>query len=398
MTTSTIFLAAMLTLAADPPAEPVAFEFKDAAAYQGRPVLQYRAIEFRDAPVRPLGDRKFAAGALYGLVPVGPAPETALAIVWLPKAPGGPELWLDANGDGKLSDDEHHVMAGRSTEIPATITVETKPKPQKVQRTLVFRRSSLGDGLRYAVRGYTQGRLDLGGTKYATLLIDGNANGCFDTVGQDRVWIDLNQDGRFDPLVEQFPLGKPLTRGRDVYVVRSDALARAVAANLRSAGQGKLRLVLAKKPAARPKVFAEFVSDLGELVTIDKLDEATAVPYGDYRLSALKLEVPDPGGQTWSYYFYCQSAKNCTVPTNRETTVTLLAAIGMEMSLELGGGKAAPGQTISIQPRLIADGSLYLSRCTVGRDCNVQQAEGSAEVLLLGPDGKTVARGLTGFS
>ena len=160
------------------------------------------------SPVRPLGDRKFAAGALYGVVPVGPTPETALTIVWLPKAAGGPELWLDANGDGQLTDDERHVMKGRELEIPATITIQLKPKPKKVERTLVFRRSALGDGLRYTVRGYMQGRLSLGGKEYATLLIDGNANGCFDTVGQDRVWIDLNQDGRFDPLTRAISLGQ----------------------------------------------------------------------------------------------------------------------------------------------------------------------------------------------
>ena len=53
--TPTLFLAAMLCVAADSPAAPVAFEFKDAATYENRPVLQYRAIEFRDSPVRPLG-------------------------------------------------------------------------------------------------------------------------------------------------------------------------------------------------------------------------------------------------------------------------------------------------------------------------------------------------------
>ena len=48
-----LFAAAVLCLAADPPAGPVAFEFKDTATFAGRPVLQYRAIEFREQPVRP---------------------------------------------------------------------------------------------------------------------------------------------------------------------------------------------------------------------------------------------------------------------------------------------------------------------------------------------------------
>ncbi len=134
MTTQALFLAAMLTAAGPSPATPAAFQFKDAATYENRPVLQYRAIEFRDVPVRPLGnDLKFGKGTLYGLVPVGPRPETALTIVWRPKAPGGPELWLDGNGDGKLTADERHAMSGRELEIAATITTEVDPKRQTVQ-------------------------------------------------------------------------------------------------------------------------------------------------------------------------------------------------------------------------------------------------------------------------
>ncbi|MGD0517895.1 MAG: hypothetical protein ABSA26_10210, partial [Thermoguttaceae bacterium] len=364
------------------------------------PVLQYRAIEFHDQPVRPLGDdRKFAEGAMYGLVPVGPKPETALMIVWIPKADHGPELWLDANADGKLSDDERHVMTGRDLEIPATITTQQKP-PIQAQRTLLFRRSAVGEGLRYTVRGYAQGRLNLGEKQYSVLLIDGNANGLFDNVGQDRVCIDLNDDGRFDALTEQFPLGKPITQGQDVYVISSDAAASAVTANLRSAEQGKLRLTLGEKLKPSAKIAVELVSDLGELVAIDKLDEAISVPYGQYRVSSLKLELPDSGGQTWTYNFSNEKTKNYSVPANRETTVALLAKLDMNISLDPynENKKVTPGQTVTVQPRLLADDSLYLSSCTIGAGGESRSAEGNAEILLLSPDGKTISRGLTGFS
>lgn len=393
--TSTLFLATMLCLAADAPAT---FQFKDAAAYDNRSVLQYRALEFRNVPVRPMGDRKFAAKALYGVVPVGPIWDTALTIVWIPKGPDGPELWLDSNGDGRLSDNERHVMSGRVLEIPAIMTLQLQPEKQKVERTLIFRRSSVGDGLRYTVRGYMQGSVKLGDKEYATLLIDGNANGCFDTIGQDRVWIDLNRDGHFDPLTEQFPLGKPIAHNGEVYVIRSDGLASTVHVSLRSVGQGRLRLTLAKKPTAPVKVVAEMISDLGELISIDQLDQFLPVPFGEYRLSSLKLEASDSSGQTWTYSFSNERTRAYAVPTGQETTVTLLDRLAMNVSLQLNGDTASPGQTISVQPKLTAEPSLSLTRCEVGKGANSQQAEGNAEVLLLAPDGKVVNRGLTGFS
>ncbi len=143
-------------------------------------------------------------------------------------------------------------MTARDLEIPATLTVQSKP-PLQVERTLLFRRSTVGDGLRYTVRGYAQGRLKLGEKQYSVLLVDGNANGLFNTVGQDRVWIDLDEDGRFDGLTEQFPLGKPITQGEDVYVISSDAAALAVTAKLHSAGQGNCGLRWASGRNRRPR-------------------------------------------------------------------------------------------------------------------------------------------------
>jgi hypothetical protein len=406
MMTPTVFLAAMLCLAADAPATAnadskaaaVAFEFKDSATHENRPVLQYRAIEFHDTLAKSMiEERKFPEGMQFGLVSVGPNRDTALTIAWNPKGKEGAELWLDANNDGKLADDERHAFTGRELEIPVSLQLQINP-PITVERTLVFRRSTANDGLRYSVRGYAQGRLKLGEKDYAALLIDGNADGRFDTVGQDRVWIDLDENGRFDPLTEQFPLGKPIGRGKDVFVISSDAAASAVTARLRSEGQGKLQLTLGQKVDLKTKIVAELVSDLGELVVVNKLGEAMPVPFGQYRLSNLKLEVPDETGQTWNYLFYVERDKNFTVPTGGQTDVVLLEHFAMNVSLGQMQGKATPGQTVSIQPKLTADGWLYLNSCKVGKENDFRQAEGSAEIKLTAQDGTVVSRGMTGFS
>ncbi len=393
------FLLLCLSVAAAEPGAPVALEFKDAAVYEGRSVLCFRAIELRDAPARPLtGDYSLAPGAKYGLAPVGPTPETALAIVWIPNASAGPQLWLDANADGRLSRNECHVMSGRELEIPATITVQVQPAPKRVRRTLVFRRSLLDQGLRYAVRGFAQGKIDLAGASHAVLLVDGNADGCFDTVGQDRVWIDLDGDGRFDPLTEQFPLGKPIVKGAQMFVVSSDATASAVRVRLRSGAMGKLRLDLASRITSGAKMSAHLVSDIGEFVVIEKPGVSVPVPAGDYYVSSLRLEIPEPAGQTWTYSFRNDKRDTFAVPAGQERRIALLERLAMEVILDGQGEPIRPAQTVSITPRVIADGSLSLTSCETGAGELRRTAEGSAEILLLAPDGHEISRGMTGFS
>ncbi|MBN2578796.1 MAG: hypothetical protein JXB10_07380 [Pirellulales bacterium] len=396
---SPLLILPIFYLAANPSAVPVALEFKDAETCQGRPAVQYRAIEFHDAPVRPLGEgQKFPAGAKYGLLPVGPKPETGLMIVWIPKAAGGAELWLDADGDDKLSENERHVLSGKQLELPAAITVQTEPEKKQVRRTLLLRRSALGDGLRCAVRGYAQGRLRLGEKEFDVVLLDGNADGCLDTVGHDRVWIDLSADGRYDLLTEQYPLGKPITQDGQVYVVRSDPLAGAVVVNLRSVGEGKLRLVLAGKPDSSAEVAAELVSDIGEFLSMDKMDEFVPVPYGEYRFARLQLEVPDADGKTWSYYFYAEEPRNHPAPLDKETTLTLLDRCVVNVQMSTEGKKIKPGEEFQVRPQVLADGCLSLSSCDTKKKGESRGTDVEAEVTVIAPDGKVVHRSSSGFA
>ena len=122
--------------AASPAATPVALEFKDSATYDGRAVAQYQAIEFRDTPIRPLEvdpKEKLPAGVKYGYLQLGPDKETAMDIVWAPKAKDGPWLQLFSNADGKPLGGRHK-MSEKNLELPATITVATKPAPVRVER------------------------------------------------------------------------------------------------------------------------------------------------------------------------------------------------------------------------------------------------------------------------
>src|SRR5262245_54743630 len=96
--TMTPTLLAALALAA--PTDTIAdrWEFRDAPAFNGRPLLTYRPIELSPRPLLPLHrEDDPGPGARYGLLPVGNHPDFHRLLVWRPDAAGGPELWFDRN-------------------------------------------------------------------------------------------------------------------------------------------------------------------------------------------------------------------------------------------------------------------------------------------------------------
>ncbi|HBO46252.1 MAG TPA: hypothetical protein DD670_20470 [Planctomycetaceae bacterium] len=288
-------------------------------------------------------------------------------------------------------------MTGREIAVPVSVVVETKPEV-RVERTLIFQRPAIGPGLRWTVRGYAVGKLDLDGEPYDAILADGNANVTFGTIGRDRVWIDLNRDGRFDALTEQFPLGKPVRKGDRIYVVRSNRLATKVSAVAREPGEGKIRLELAHDMKVE-KVSAELISDLGELVEIDSIDKATPVPHGTYYIASLVIKTTGDDGQPWFYTFSGKNRKRHDVAIGDEATVALLD--GLDMRVEIGySGKneAKPGETVRVQPEVVtSDGSLVLKSCTVGSEDSRSSTEAAAVILFLSPEGETLSRGTSGF-
>ena len=125
-------------------------------------------------------------------------------------------------------------------------------------RAVVFRLGASGRTLGYAAAGYLEGAVSLGDKGERIHRVpypppgraasDGDGNGLLaDT--QDRLWIDLNGDGRFDPAAEQFLFATVLNLDGARYVVRSDELGSRLAIEPLM-GTGTLRLAWQGDPAA----------------------------------------------------------------------------------------------------------------------------------------------------
>jgi hypothetical protein len=390
-----------LALAAGSPAEPESvarFTFHDAAIHDGRTVLAFRPVQFGPNPVRPL---TFAippgAGARHGLIPFGPGRDDALAVVWEPDAAGGPRLWLDADNDGRLTANECHALKGKEIAITADLLLPLNEGASRPRRTLIFRRSALTGGLSYAVRGYFLGALNLGGKTYRAMLTDGDADGCFHGAGADRLWIDLDGDGRLDALTEQFLLGSPVTVAGRVYVVKSDPTASEVRVYRRATDHGTARLMLTDKPGRRVGgLEIQIVSDIGEIVTVRDLSRPSALPVGKYRLASLHVQMTDARGRVWDYHFAGDGGYALVVHPGKEAALTLLADFALKVNVS-PTGNIGPGQSLSVTPTLENSLGLFLANCTVREADADQPQDCAADIRLVSPAGKAVDRAASGF-
>jgi hypothetical protein len=381
----------VLAVAGQPAAS--AFKLLDVETVEGRPVNRYRALEFGETPVRPVTwEVAPPRGVRHGLVPVGPHTDSALAVAWDPETSA---LWLDANGNRRLTRDERHeVKPGAAVAIPLTIA-----GADPARRTILVRPGLLGGGPRYTVRGGMAGELEVGGKPVRTLLIDGNADGCFDAAGKDRVWVDLDGDGRFDPVAEQFPLGTPIPVGRTSYTVASDPWAQSVAAHERDTRLGRLRLGLGSRtPSGKVvELSANLVSKTGELVTVQALDAPTEAPVGRYRVAGLTLQLLDASGRIWSYTFSGGSGVTIDVAPGGETRADLLDGLTLDVTAAVHGG-TRPGDDVDATPHLQLASGLYLANCTTRLGDVAREQERSAGIVLKGPDGAPLDRAVSGFA
>jgi hypothetical protein len=384
----------VVLLAASPIASP--WQFHDAVAHEGRSLLAYRRVELDEQPPRPLPtDDQPPGKALYGLLHVGDAPEASLAIVWLPEAQ---QVWLDADGDGRFAPREHHRLGSEALDVSAFVILQRPGhEPRKVQRTVMLRRTGDG-GLRYAVRGYVSGTLHLGAQTCAVLLADGNADGCFDSPGADRIWIDLDRDGRFDPLTEQFPLGQPLSVDGKTYLFKPAVDGSDVQVRERPAETGTLRLTLLDGSTRDVADFtAELVSDWGELVALRRLGQAESLPVGRYVVESLAFQLTDRAGRKWQYRFGGTRRFAIEISPGRETSIPLLQRLALSLTVDGGTKGVRPRQDIDVTPNLQTAGGLYLADCRAcARNSDVYTPT-NADIRLLGPEAASLDHASSGF-
>jgi hypothetical protein len=326
--------------------------FRDELSHNGRSMVMFRTVELGDVlPRPPHPDDKAPGGAKFGDLALGSGGIARRAVVWHENTGA---LWLDADGDGRFASAERHTLGREPLEMRVTFALGDRP----ATRTVVLKRR--GSGLAYAVRGYVAGTVTLGGKAFPALLVDGNADGAFDGAASDRVWVDLDRDGRFDPLTEQFPLGAPLAHGGTAHLLRPDAAGSRVTVRVRPAEAGAARLTVSRLPGSSVVgLTAQLVSEWGELVTVPRPNDPHPLPAGKYRIDSAQLQLKGAAGDVWTYQLTGPRSPVLTVERGKETTFDLTA--GIRVTVEVGAARV--GQTVRVRPDVVTAAGLSVTSC-----------------------------------
>ncbi|WP_395749219.1 redoxin domain-containing protein [Prosthecobacter sp.] len=168
----------------------------------------------------------------YVLLETGPkSTRKLLGLILDQRSPKEAHMWLDANGDGDLTNDpevkwEPSVRGSGEKESiswhgEAKVQVQYPDSKQDMMLFFYRNAGSKGPGALIYRRDYGRaGKISLDGKELAAYLSDDSTTGEF-TLDRSRLGIDLNADKRFDMKTEGFPLGKPFQLLGTVYEVKN---------------------------------------------------------------------------------------------------------------------------------------------------------------------------------
>jgi hypothetical protein len=377
-------------------------ELVEKVAYQGEPALRR-----------------------YAMLRFGSASSTRVTVVVDRDVKGNTDLFLDADRNLRI-DDRDRVSAtktdagdrekARTWRLALDVALVENETVRRVPRAVVFRLGASGQTLGFATAGYLEGNVVLGrknadaaGKKQnqpmAARRVDGDGNG-FMADAQDRLFLDLNGDGRFDPAGEQFLFATILNLEGARTIVRSDLLGTRLQLDPLE-GTGTLRLELKPKEAKPVAKVAEMrATVLGRDGSVFGLTggEPTTVPAGEYRMGNLTIALEDAkSGEVWTFNFsdglWSGEPRWYKVGNNAAVAIDPIGKPRFELRRFESEAMARPGDDVTVRPALYTGDGLLIIVGYCGRPISpaTQELLG-ARIVLLKKDGVILATANSGFS
>jgi hypothetical protein len=311
------------------------------------------------------------------------------------------DLYIDAARANIIGPDDRVAGSGGSWRVTLDAAFVEGARLETTRRTLLIRYGRASRTLALATCGFLEGKVRLGDRTFAARRMDGDANGLFTDL-QDRLWIDLDGDGRFDPFDEQFPFAPILTLAGVRWAVHSDPLGRRLGLE-RLEGSGSMRLALAPPLADLAEdLEATLAGRDGSVFTLAGRGADALLPIGDYRLSVVSLRLRDPsGGPVWSFLF---SDNGSDRPHRWHTVVKdgccILDPVG-KVDFSTGfdaNASCRAGDQLSVGLGLFTGDGLLINTMYRGVHAPMFQHDSGAEVVVTDASGKELCRQGVGFA
>ncbi|GIX00659.1 MAG: hypothetical protein KatS3mg111_3991 [Pirellulaceae bacterium] len=276
-------------------------------------------------------------------------------------------LWVDLDRDRRLTPDEEVASEdGRwLVDLDAEYLVLGKPGGVRYEhRPLRFELRWNADAGQLTVQtaGAMEGRARLGDQSLLARIEDRNANGrWFDP--EDRLFVDLNGDGRLDRLVERLPAYGVRRVDGKLLMISGDARGDAVTLQeSKDTGRLALKINLRAPQAVVESFEAILVSPIGVRVRVSRVGQPVKVPVGEYQIAQLSFLVRD-GGEQFSYLFL-RDRIEYPLRVEPDGELSVQALVGLYITADLTLDTST--DRLLVLPRMRAEPNLFLYQCRRG--------------------------------
>jgi hypothetical protein len=331
------------------------------------------------------------------------SPRIALAI----DRPVGkkPHLYLDADRNRILDEADRIPDDGPAWEVSLSTFTHEDGRSSLIPRRVFLRLTGLDPLITYGTLGWLEGRTEIAGRTCAVRRFDFDGNGFF-TDPDDRIWLDLDQDGQWAPFEERFAYAPILNLSGVRYALKSDRLGRELAIE-KIEGAGRIRLRLPPQADGQPRkdvlgIQALLVGKDGSAVGVQGYDTAVEVPVGEYRIGMLRLEFEDAGhGEPWTFVFSEPGGHDLNWHAVARDVEIVIDPVG-KVEFDIGADSArvfAAGEKVAARPALHTGDGLLINTCYRGGTSEGWGFGGPASrVRILAAEGKLLEESSSGFA
>jgi hypothetical protein len=339
----------------------------------------------------------------YAQLRYGSPNSVRVTIVLDETSPGVADLYVDADRNRRIENKDRVEGQNRTSRVPLDVAIVEGETTRYERRAAIFRLGATGITFSHAAAGYLEGKVEFAGRWHTVRRIDGDGNGLF-TDPQDQLWIDLNDDGRWDPSSEQFLFASILPIGDMRYAVRSDPFGKRLSVEpLR--GSGTVRIAYPNKPGrpAAVELTATLIGRDGSAIGLSEGSAQTTVPIGEYCLGTVTCDFQDPrGGPRWNFVFSDIGRRGeerwYSVEAGETTIIDPIGSLEFKTSAD-ALKPPRPGDDLRIQPQLFTGDGLLIVTCYRGMLASPASDSGTVATITLGTtDGRILTTAHSGFA